>query len=139
MGLSHPTLLRLAEPVLTVLTESGFCPGNSAATEMMLIHAAATYTEHLPENKLEMTRQKIADLRSQLLSQDIEFDILGLDDPQPFENLPAPTAPTEPSELKLLQGLEPKFRERLEELLSGDPIDLSKAIDLADDATFWFR
>lgn len=107
---------------------------DAAATEMMLIHAAATYTEHLPENKLEMTRQKIADLRSQLLSQDIEFDILGLDDPQPFENLSATTPPTEPSELRLLQDLEPQFRARLERLLSGDPIDLSKAVDLADDA-----
>lgn len=107
---------------------------DAAATEMMLLHAEAMYRENVPDDKIGEIRQKIAGLRSQLLNEEIDFDILGLEDPQPFSNLSPPRPPADEAETAILRQLEPKFRYRLALRLDDDELDLSKQINLADDA-----
>lgn len=111
---------------------------DAAATEMMLLHANAIYQESLPEDRTDVQDQKIEALRSQLLSEDIEFEILGLEDPQPFENLAAPRQPESPAEREIIEELEPLFRARLatriREDQSGAAAGLAKPFNLADDA-----
>ncbi len=105
-----------------------------AASEMMLLHTNAIVRAGLPADRLETEQQKIADLRAQLLSEDIEFDILGLEDPQPFDNLALPTPPSSPAERELLEELEPLFRARMASRLSEDQSGLAQPVNLADDA-----
>jgi len=110
-----------------------------AATEMMLLHTHAVYRDAIEGGKFEQSQQTIGRLRSQLLSEDIEFDILGLEDPQPFVNLAPPTAPASAAERQLLIELEPLFRSRMADRLRGDRSDgdqpgLAQAVNLAEDA-----
>jgi len=57
-----------------------------------------------------------------------------LEDPQPFSNLSPPRPPADEAEAEILRQLEPKFRYRLALRLDDDELDLSKQINLADDA-----
>ncbi|TWU19469.1 sensor histidine kinase [Allorhodopirellula heiligendammensis] len=105
-----------------------------AATEMMLLHADAIYQNGVPSPRLELERQQVSALRSQLLSEDIEFDILGLEDPHPFDNLEPATPPGSPAERQLLAELEVMFRTRMANRLREDQPGLGKPVNLAEDA-----
>lgn len=105
-----------------------------AATEMMLLHANAIYQNGVPPQRLELEQQQVAGLRSQLLSEDIDFDILGLEDPHPFDNLKPAMPPGSPAERQLLETLEMRFRSRMASRLREDQSGLSKAVNLAEDA-----
>ncbi|MEM8910333.1 MAG: ATP-binding protein [Planctomycetota bacterium] len=107
---------------------------DAAATEMMLLHSEAAYRDYVPSERAEAARQEIEGLRSHLLSDEIQFDILGLEDIQPFENMTPPRRPSNAEELKILQDLEPRFRTRLAQRLDENAGDLSLQINLGDDA-----
>ncbi|MEM6364831.1 MAG: ATP-binding protein, partial [Planctomycetota bacterium] len=107
---------------------------DAAAAEMMLLHAKAVYEEDVSPEQADLTQQKIEGLRSQLLSEDIHFEILGLDDPQPFDNLAPPRQPETPAERDILERLQPRFRSRLAQRFDESEIDLSQQINLAEDA-----
>ncbi len=105
-----------------------------AATEMMLLHANAIYQNGVPRQRLDLEQQQVSLLKSQLLSEDIEFDILGLEDPHPFDNLQPAKPPSSPAERQLLEALEVRFRSRMASRLRGDQPGLAKPINLAEDA-----
>ncbi|TWT91484.1 sensor histidine kinase [Neorhodopirellula pilleata] len=130
-------VLLLADGFVSMTTQQQ--ARDAAATEMMLLHANAIYLESVPDDRTEIQNQKIEALRSQLLSKEIEFEILGLDDPQPFDNLATPRQPESSAERAILEQLEPLFRARLAARLREDQSDstasgLAKPFNLADDA-----
>ncbi|SMP45918.1 Signal transduction histidine kinase [Neorhodopirellula lusitana] len=149
---SFCVVLLLADRFVSMTTQQQ--ARDAAATEMMLLHADAIYNENVSPDRMELQDQKIQALRSQLLSEDIQFDILGLEDPQPFDNLAAPRPPESDAERRILEELEPLFRARLANRLREDqpvnglggassvgapstaasPSGLAQRVNLADDA-----
>lgn len=130
-------VLLLADGFVSMTTQQQ--ARDAAATEMMLLHADAIYSENMPRDRMDLQDQKIAALRSQLLSKEIDFKILGLKDPQPFDNLAPPRQAETDAEREILEELEPLFRGRLANRLREDQSDatqpgLSQPFNLADDA-----
>lgn len=130
-------VLLLADGFVSMTTQQQ--ARDAAATEMMLLHADAIYRENVTPDRLDLQTQKIQALRSQLLSKEIEFEILGLEDPQPFDNLASPRVPESNAESQILRELEPLFRARLANRLRDDESGtansgLAQPFNLADDA-----
>jgi signal transduction histidine kinase len=130
-------VLLLADGFVSMTTQQQ--ARDAAATELMLLHTNAIYRENISADQLNIPAQNIQKLRSQLLSKEIEFEILGLQDPQPFDNLAAPRLPESNSERQILQDLEPLFRARLANRLRNDDTGsansgLAQPFNLADDA-----
>ncbi|MCM2370367.1 sensor histidine kinase [Aporhodopirellula aestuarii] len=129
---SFCVVLLLADRFVSMTTQQQ--ARDVAATEMMLLHTNAIYNENVSSEDQDLRRQQVEALRSQLLSEDIEFDILGLEDPHPFDNLVPPKPPASEAERQLLEELEPLFRARMASRLAGDQAGLAQAVNLADDA-----
>lgn len=73
-------------------------------------------------------REVLPKLRGELLKKDVEFEILGLDDPVAYTDLPPAKRPTNSEELAKIKKLEPLFRSELTQRIA----ESSSIIDSVD-------
>ncbi|KAA5542235.1 HAMP domain-containing protein [Roseiconus nitratireducens] len=103
-----------------------------ADDQLMLLHSDAIWSRTSGPDAMEVNQQLLSGLREELLKNDIEFQILGLDDPVRYANLPPVQPPTDPDELARLRSLETQFREQLARRITEQHPDVTKPLDLGE-------
>ncbi len=102
--------------------------------ELMRIHSEVVWSESVPPELLETKVELLQGLRSDLLSEDLEFEILGLPDPVPYDHLPPAKLPATAWEADLLTNLEQQFRQQLAQAFAESRPDVANPLDLGDNA-----
>ncbi len=105
------------------------------AAELMLIHANAVWIQNRDSDTIAGDRELLDGIRADLLKEDIEFKLLGLEDEIRYRNLPPVSAPNDESELQRLQELETRFRDQLARHIREDPPDDFRPSDLGENET----
>ena len=108
-----------------------------SAAEVLRIHDDAIWSDNQPAKEVALKRETLKALRSALvldedLDTSINYELLALEDPIRYDNLPAIPPPSDPSEVARLRELDTDFRNRLADRIREDRPDVSKAIDLAE-------
>lgn len=108
-----------------------------SAAEVLRIHDDAIWSDNQPVKEVALKRETLKALRSALvldedLDTSISYELLALEDPIRYDNLPAIPTPSDPSEVARLRDLDTDFRNRLADRIREDRPDVSKAIDLAE-------
>lgn len=108
--------------------------------ELMLIHCEAIWSQVASERSmniddvaqiLNVKKEVLDGLRGELLTKEIKFEILGLEDSLEFENMPPPIIPQDRDEHQRLVNLEPSFRSELAQRISLSKSVMDK-MDLAE-------
>ena len=102
------------------------------ASELYRLHVNAAWSRDAPPGATDLKRQVLAELRDELLTKSIQFEILALDDAQKFENMPTDRVPESPVEQRILEDLEPRFRDELARRYAEDRPDIEKPLDLGE-------
>jgi signal transduction histidine kinase len=104
--------------------------------ELLRIHTDAVWQKEAPPVvvKSEENRDLLNALRLDFLTDDLDFQILGLPDPVPYENLPPATPPATQQEFDILKQLEAQFRSQLALAFAGSQVDIAHPIDLGENA-----
>ncbi|MCC9599279.1 HAMP domain-containing protein [Stieleria sp. JC731] len=102
-----------------------------ADAELMLLHGDAIWAGDCDEAAITHNMSVMAGLRDEILAQDIQFEILGLEDQTSYAELPPAPAPTDPSERLILEGLLPQFREQLAQIIAQEP-EITETFDLGE-------
>ncbi len=100
--------------------------------ELERIHTTAKLKEKIPPGMLGDTEELLSGLRSDLLSADLEAEILGLRDPVTFLHLPPGKPPESADEAELLKSLEAEFRVKLARMFAKDRPDVANPLDLGE-------
>ncbi len=98
------------------------------------IHTTAILGSVITQETFEEKSAVLQDLEKDLLNDDYKYEIIGLPDPVPYDNLPAVTAPESPEELALLKELELKFRSHLAARIQQDRPDIDRPLNLGIDS-----
>ncbi|OYP33834.1 sensor histidine kinase [Rhodopirellula sp. MGV] len=102
-----------------------------ADAELMLLHSDAIWADGCKEEAIAFNTNVMADLRSEILAQDIQFEILGLEDKTPFVDLPPVMPPEDATERERLEALLPQFREQMAHIIAQDP-EITESFDLGE-------
>ncbi len=102
--------------------------------ELQRIHNTALLQQSIPAENIASTEELLAGLQSDLLSEDLEAEILGLPDPVEYEHLPAAKPPSNPEEEQMLKSMEAQFRTELARMFAEDRPDVAHPLDLGDNA-----
>ncbi|TWU40983.1 sensor histidine kinase [Novipirellula artificiosorum] len=103
-----------------------------AAEELYIIHSDAKWSAELPSETVTSNQESLNELRAELLTATIDFEVLALQDSMPYEKLPTIDQPETPHELELLKGLEPQYRSWLARQIGQDRPDVERPLDLGD-------
>jgi signal transduction histidine kinase len=89
---------------------------------------------------LQVRQQTLRGIRDSLLDENdasiIEFEVMGLEDPVPFSNLPAKSPPTDPAGRTRLESMKEAFQAVLADKLARDLPDVASSIDLGENEAF---
>ena len=103
-----------------------------ADAQLWMLHSDAWWSQTSSDEAIAANRPILDGLRSEMLSKDIEFKILGLADRLDYDSLPAVAPPEDPDELERLKTLEPQFRSQLALRIAQQQPDISQSIDLGE-------
>lgn len=108
-----------------------------SAAEVLRLHGDAIWAEDVSEdNDVALNRETLSGLRSDLLDEEIEYEVLALPEPHAYLNLPAIDPPVDAEERRRLERLEKDFRSRLAEAIASDQPDVMRPLDLAENEPF---
>lgn len=99
--------------------------------ELKLLHNDAKWAQTSTQKAIDENLPILEGLRAEMSAKDVEFQILGLEDPVACLDLPPAVIPMDPAELELLQTLEPQFRAELARRIAQQP-DIAQPIDLGE-------
>jgi two-component system sensor histidine kinase BarA len=104
-----------------------------SAAEVLRLHNDAVWAEDVEdEKKTAFNRELLLGLRTDLVDEEIEYEVLGLEEQTHYINMPSISPPTDPEELRLLVGLERQFRDRLAAQIAADQPDVARPLNLAE-------
>ena len=104
-----------------------------SAAEVLRIHDAAIWSEDIEESDaIGANREALLGLRTELLDEQIEYAVLGLDEEIQYDKLPPRPSPSDPAERRRLEALERQFRERLAAEIATDQFGVMKPLDLGE-------
>ncbi len=104
-----------------------------SAAEVLRLHGDAIWADDVQaDDDIALNRETLSGLRSDLLDEDIVYEVLGLEEPIRYENLPPIDPPTDPRERQRLEDLEKDFRRRLAAEIAADQPDVTRPLDLAE-------
>lgn len=104
-----------------------------AANEVLRLHSSAVWAKDVESKEaIDLNLETLGALRSQLLDEEIEYEVLGLGDKSRYLDLPEIEPPADPTERALLEELQRDFRERLAAEIASDQPDVSRPLDLAE-------
>jgi signal transduction histidine kinase len=113
------------------------------AFEVMRLHDVALWSDGQSSDQssdLQAKRETLSGIREALLDENeesiIEFEIMGLDDPVPYTNLPAIAPPKNAEDVARLESLKSAFRAVLADRLAQDRPDVARSIDLGENEAF---
>lgn len=98
------------------------------------IHTTAILGSLIPKETLGEKQEVLKALEKDLLNEDYTYQIMGLQDPVGYENLPATTPPESPEELAKLEELEIQFRRHLATRIQQDRPDIDRPLNLGIDS-----
>ena len=108
----------------------------SAAFEVMRLHDVALWSagQDQQSEPVQDVREKLGGIRESLLDENeesiVEFEIMGLDDPVSYANLPSIAPPKNKTELVKLEKLEERYRSEWARRLAQELPDVAKKFDL---------
>ena len=102
------------------------------AAQLMLLHNSAEWSRGVSDSTAASTATVLEGLRSELLREDMEFELLSLGDTPTFADMRRAVPPTSPRELALLQDLETDFRRELTRRYTDEHPNLAKDFDLGE-------
>ncbi len=112
-------------------------------SELMRLHDVALWSDGRaedPSDSIQVKRETLDGIRESLLDENekstIQFEIIGLDDPVPFANLPAIAPPKNQDMIARLEALKSDFRSVLARRLAQDRPDVAKSFDLGENEAF---
>lgn len=112
-------------------------------SEVTRLHDVALWSDGHAEDQSESVRVKretLDGIRDSLLDENeeslIRFEILGLEDPAKYANLPAITPPKDAEAKARLEALKTAYQSVLAKILAQDLPDVSRAIDLGENEAF---
>lgn len=103
-----------------------------ADNEWYVHHINAQWKQTSTAATIEANRPVIEELKAVMSAKDVDFKLLGLEDPVTYSNLPPVAPPTDPIERELLETLEPQFRNQLALRIAQQQPDISESIDLGE-------
>lgn len=103
-----------------------------ADAEWLSLHNNALWAQYSSDETITAIRPFLEGLREEMSAKNVDFEILGLDDPVSYTDLPPITPPSDPVERELLESLEPQFRKQLARRIAEQKPDISHAIDLGE-------
>ncbi len=104
-----------------------------SAAEVLRLHDDVFWSEDVEdEEKIAFNRELLSGLRTDLVDEEIEFEVLGLEETTHYVDLPLVAPPTDSEELRLLEGLESQFRIRLAAQIAADRPDVARPLNLAE-------
>ncbi|QDT13694.1 sensor histidine kinase [Planctomycetes bacterium K23_9] len=102
------------------------------AAELTMIHANSAWANGLNEDSSTTIGNKVQAQRSLFLNEDIEFAVLGLEEPVTFDNLPPPTLPADEGERQRLMDLKGQYQSQLSNQIEQRRPDITEALDLGE-------
>ncbi|NNE01026.1 MAG: HAMP domain-containing protein [Pirellulaceae bacterium] len=102
------------------------------AAELTMIHADAAWALDLADDSVTLKSNNVKAQRALFLNQEIEFTVLGLEDPIRYDNLPPTAPPADEHELQRLKDLEVQFRNQLARRIAEDRPDVTRPLDLGE-------
>jgi signal transduction histidine kinase len=103
-----------------------------ADQHLVLLHSDAVWAQRSDEQTIAASTEIMSNLREVVLTKDIEFEILGLEEELSYINLPAVTPPADEAERARLESLEPQFRQQLARRIAEQQPDITQPIDLGE-------
>ncbi len=107
-----------------------------SAAEILRLHEDAIWSTGLPSEDVGFKRETLKGLREALLDENvessIEYELLALDDPIRYQELPAIGPPQDSGEIARLEELNADYRARLAARMAEDRPDVSRPLDLAE-------
>ncbi|MCG8651879.1 MAG: ATP-binding protein, partial [Pirellulales bacterium] len=101
--------------------------------EILRIHEDAVWSTNVDDRQAADSRDTLANLRTNLLDEEIQYEILALEEANTYSNLPRIDPPTDPEERERLETLERDFRHKLANKIREDRPDLVRPLDLGED------
>jgi signal transduction histidine kinase len=102
------------------------------AAELYRLHNNAAWSQVAQPGAVAPTHQVLREFRDELLSKEMEFELLALDDAQAYENMSVGHQPTTPAERQLLEDLEPRFRGELRLRYAAGLPNVTEDLDLGE-------
>ncbi|MCD0460608.1 HAMP domain-containing protein [Roseiconus lacunae] len=102
-----------------------------ADAELLMLHGDAIWADDRDKELVAHNSSVMADLRNEILAQDIQFEILGLEDQTKYADLPPPRPPADATERARLETLLPEFREQLARIIAQEP-EITESFDLGE-------
>lgn len=96
------------------------------------LHINGWWARNSDPQTADKTQEVVAGVMQEMSSQEIQFEILGLEDSVAFKYLAPIQPPRDRAELERLEALEPQFRNELARQIAEQQPDISQAIDLGE-------